>query len=108
MTVTLLIVLIGACTLSDEPLSAIQLIWAGVVFNTWAAFAFASMPPCGSELNGPPRSKPIVNEYMWRNIIGQILYQVAVLTVLTFTVVGLFGFEFERSDPLHVGALDIA
>jgi len=49
-----------------------------------AALALATEAPTDTLLNRPPykRDAPLITKRMWRNIIGQTVYQLAVLAVL--------------------------
>ena len=49
--ITLLIVMIGAFYTVDEPISASQLVWTGLIVQVGAPIAFASLDPSSYALN---------------------------------------------------------
>lgn len=50
-----LIVLIGACTGLDSPLTVTQMLWVNLIMDTFAAMALSSLPADEKVLNAPPR-----------------------------------------------------
>ena len=67
------LVFAGACLFGEEPLTAVQLLWVNLIMDTFAALALATEPPNDSLMLRQPAKKTdaIVNEVMWRNILGQ-------------------------------------
>ncbi|KAI1436244.1 hypothetical protein GGR50DRAFT_693429 [Xylaria sp. CBS 124048] len=65
-------------------LTAVQLLWVNLIMDTLAALALATDPPQDSIINRrpEPRTASIVSITMWKMIIGQAIYQLAV----TFTL----------------------
>ncbi|KAJ3096670.1 hypothetical protein HDU97_005700 [Phlyctochytrium planicorne] len=61
-------------------LSAVQLLWVNLIMDTFAALALATDPPTPELLDRPParKSDPLINFAMWKMIVGQSLYQIAV------------------------------
>ncbi len=51
-----LIVLIGACTGLDSPLTVTQMLWVNLIMDTFAAMALSSLPADEKVLNAPPRN----------------------------------------------------
>jgi hypothetical protein len=47
------------------------------------------------------KTAKIVNATMWRNIIGQGIYQLIILMGMLIFGAKLFGFEFEANDPFY-------
>ena len=93
ITVICLFVPIGVVITGDETLSAMQLLWIGVIVDMAAPLAFADLKPFISALNTGPRSKfAMVSAEMWRNIIGQVLIQLAILFVLLLKADTIFDF----------------
>ena len=80
------LVFIGAVTNYGTPLRAVQLLWINLIMDTLAALALATEPPTETLLNNPPRGReePIINNVMWRNIAGHVLYQLAVSLALVY------------------------
>jgi len=85
--VAVAIAFLGAVTTGQSPLTAIQLLWVNLIMDTMAALALATEAPTPDLMERPPhgRYSPLITYRMWRNIIGQVIYQ---LTVLLFTLYG--------------------
>jgi len=97
------IVFAGACLFSEPPLTSTQMLWVNLIMDTFAALALATEPPHETVLDRQPahRSDAIVNQVMWRNIVGQSIYQIIVLLVLMFKGGDIFNVPFEQSDPFY-------
>jgi len=67
-------------------LNAIQLLWVNLIMDTFAALALATDPPNDSLFDREPeaRTAPLINLTMWKMIIGQSIYQLAVTLTLHF------------------------
>ena len=91
--VAMFIVFLGGVVLGDSPLTAVQMLWVNLIMDTFAALALATEPPSESLLTEKPyeRNEQIVTAVMWRNIIGQGLYQATVLVTLLFAGFNIFG-----------------
>jgi len=70
--VACLIVLIGAFTGTESPLSVTQMLWVNLIMDTFAAIALASLPPSHKVMDEKPRkvTDNIINKYMAINIFG--------------------------------------
>jgi len=57
-----------------------------MIMNTLGALALATEPPNDEMMKRPPvgRGENFITRSMWRNIIGQSVYQLVVLGVLMF------------------------
>jgi len=97
--VAMFIVFIGSVLLRDPPLTSVQMLWVNLIMDTCGALALATEPPSDDLLNQKPypRSESIVTAVMIRNIIGQAIYQMAVLLVLLFQGQELFGVEYDET-----------
>ncbi|KAL2535031.1 putative calcium-transporting ATPase 11 [Abeliophyllum distichum] len=84
--VALMINFISACISGSAPLTAVQLLWVNLIMDTLGALALATEPPHDGLMKRPPvgRTDSFITRTMWRNIIGQSIYQLAVLLVLNF------------------------
>ncbi|KAL6505944.1 putative calcium-transporting ATPase 11, plasma membrane-type [Orobanche hederae] len=94
--VALMINFISACASGSAPLTAVQLLWVNLIMDTLGALALATEPPHDGLMQRPPvgRSESFITRTMWRNIIGQSIYQLAILLVLNFDgkqILGLSG-----------------
>ncbi|GJP61662.1 hypothetical protein CLOP_g18812 [Closterium sp. NIES-67] len=77
---------ISAVVTGDAPLTAVQMLWVDLIQDTLGALALATEPPSDKLLQQPPvgRSQDLVSAAMWRNIIGQSVYQLSLLCALWF------------------------
>ncbi|CAD6254922.1 unnamed protein product [Miscanthus lutarioriparius] len=84
--VALIINFVSACITGSAPLTAVQLLWVNMIMDTLGALALATEPPNDDMMKRPPvgRGESFITKVMWRNIIGQSLYQLVVLGVLMF------------------------
>ncbi|KAJ7949271.1 Calcium-transporting ATPase [Quillaja saponaria] len=84
--VALMLNFISACVSGSTPLTAVQMLWVNMIMDTLGALALATEPPHDGLMKRPPigRNTNIITGVMWRNIIGQSIYQIVVLLVLTF------------------------
>lgn len=67
-------------------LTAVQLLWVNLIMDTFAALALATDPPTEKILNRPPQGKkaPLITTNMWKMIVGQAIFQLAVTFTLYF------------------------
>ncbi|KAH8163570.1 hypothetical protein CIB48_g4700 [Xylaria polymorpha] len=79
---------VTAVSSSDESsvLTAVQLLWVNLIMDTLAALALATDPPQDSIIDRKPepRGASIISITMWKMIIGQAIYQLAVTFVLYY------------------------
>ncbi|KAD5802873.1 hypothetical protein E3N88_14233 [Mikania micrantha] len=77
---------VSACTSGSAPLTAVQLLWVNMIMDTLGALALATEPPHDGLMKRPPIGRDVnfITKIMWRNIIGQSIYQLTVLGVLQF------------------------
>lgn len=62
------------------------MLWVDLIQDTLGALSLATEPPSESLLAIPPvgRTAPLVSAVMWRNIVGQSIYQLTFLVLLWF------------------------
>ncbi|KAL9409118.1 hypothetical protein AB3S75_047495 [Citrus x aurantiifolia] len=94
--VALVINFVSACASGSAPLTAVQLLWVNMIMDTLGALALATEPPHEGLMKRPPVAKgeSFITKVMWRNIIGQSIYQLIILVVLNFDgkqILGLSG-----------------
>lgn len=91
--VALVLNFFSACISGSAPLTAVQLLWVNMIMDTLGALALATEPPNNELMKRPPvpRGASFITKTMWRNIIGQSIYQLAVLAVLNFAGKNLLG-----------------
>ncbi|XP_051127090.1 calcium-transporting ATPase 2, plasma membrane-type-like [Andrographis paniculata] len=74
----------SACTTGEAPLTAVQLLWVNMIMDTLGALALATEPPTDELMKKPPvgRKGNFISPVMWRNILGQSLFQFIVILFL--------------------------
>ncbi|KAH7427614.1 hypothetical protein KP509_10G051700 [Ceratopteris richardii] len=84
--VALTINFVSACATGDAPLTAVQLLWVNLIMDTLGALALATEAPYDALMERPPvgRQGSFITNMMWRNILGQAVYQLIILWVLQF------------------------
>lgn len=70
--------------LGSAPLTAVQLLWVNMIMDTLGALALATEPPNDELMKRPPvgRKGNFISNIMWRNILGQSIYQFMVIWFL--------------------------
>ena len=78
--------MIGACTIQQSPLTAVQMLWVNLIMDTFASLALATEPPTEAHLHRLPQSRTekIVSDRMWRTIIGQASLQLVIILLMMF------------------------
>ncbi len=82
-------------------LTAVQLLWVNLIMDTLAALALATDPPAPSILNRKPdpKSAPLITVTMWKMIIGESLYQLAITLMLQFASTSIWQYlPFESEN----------
>lgn len=102
--VTLAFISAVASSNNQSVLKAVQLLWVNMVMDTFAALALATDAPMESILNRNPakKSTPLITMNMWKMIIGQALYQIAVTLILYFAGPKIFGYDFDLNPHLKL------
>lgn len=79
---------VSACVNEHESsvLTAVQLLWVNLIMDTLAALALATDPPRDSVLERKPerRNASIISVTMWKMILGQAVYQLAITFLIYF------------------------
>ncbi|KAM7272307.1 hypothetical protein ACFE04_026970 [Oxalis oulophora] len=98
----LVINLVAAVCSGKVPLTAVQLLWVNLIMDTLGALALATDRPTHDLLKKRPvgRSKPLITKIMWRNLIAQALYQVAILLILQFKGKTIFGVDEKINNTI--------
>jgi len=98
------IVFSGSIIFEETPLNAVQMLWVNLIMDTFASLALATEPPHESIMLRQPASRAdkIVDSVMWRNILGQGIYQITVLMLILVFGGNWFGIPYDNSDPLYI------
>ncbi|XP_006654591.1 probable calcium-transporting ATPase 6, plasma membrane-type [Oryza brachyantha] len=100
--VALIVNFVSACIIGSAPLTAVQLLWVNMIMDTLGALALATEPPNDEMMKRPPvrRGDSFITRIMWRNILGQGLYQLLVLGTLMSVGKRLLNIEGPDSDRI--------
>eukprot|EP01018_Ginkgo_biloba_P024671 Gb_21309 [translate_table: standard] len=99
----LVINFVAAVSSGDVPLTAVQLLWVNMIMDTLGALALATEPPTDELMRAPPvgRSDPLITNIMWRNLIPQAIYQIAVLLTLKFKGTAILNLEGDNRNEVN-------
>ncbi|XP_015888132.3 putative calcium-transporting ATPase 13, plasma membrane-type [Ziziphus jujuba] len=99
---TLAVNLVAAVTAGQVPLTAVQLLWVNLIMDTMAALALATDKPTKELMDKPPvgLAEPVITNIMWRNILVQAFYQIAVVLALQFKGKSMFGVDEKVNDTM--------
>ncbi|KAH9755790.1 calcium-transporting ATPase 1 [Citrus sinensis] len=97
--VALIVNFSSACLTGNAPLTAVQLLWVNMIMDTLGALALATEPPNGDLMKRSPvgRKGNFISNVMWRNILGQSLYQFLIIWYLQTR--GKAVFRLDGPDP---------
>ncbi|GLU07606.1 hypothetical protein SLE2022_245590 [Rubroshorea leprosula] len=98
----LVINFIAAVSAEEVPLTAVQLLWVNLIMDTLGALALATDRPTKELMLKKPvgRTEPLITNIMWRNLLAQALYQIAVLLVFQFKGESILSVTAEVNDTL--------
>lgn len=98
----LVINFIAAVSAGEVPLTAVQLLWVNLIMDTLGALALATERPTDELMQRDPvgRTAPLITNIMWRNLLAQALYQIAVLLTLQFRGESIFNVNPAVNDTL--------
>uniref|UniRef100_A0A803MGG2 Calcium-transporting ATPase n=1 Tax=Chenopodium quinoa TaxID=63459 RepID=A0A803MGG2_CHEQI len=93
---------VAAVSAGEVPLTAVQLLWVNLIMDTLVALALATEKPATELMEKAPvgRTEPLITNVMWRNLMSQALYQIAVLLTLQFKGESIFGIGSKVKDTL--------
>ncbi|XP_057449617.1 calcium-transporting ATPase 2, plasma membrane-type-like [Lotus japonicus] len=98
--VALIVNFTSACLTGTAPLTAVQLLWVNMIMDTLGALALATEPPKDDLMKRSPvgRKGNFISNVMWRNILGQSLYQFTVIWFLQAKGKSFFALSGPDSD----------
>ncbi|KAF7151866.1 hypothetical protein RHSIM_Rhsim02G0030800 [Rhododendron simsii] len=98
----LVINFVAAVSAGEVPLSAVQLLWVNLIMDTLGALALATEKPTKDLMEKPPvgRTKPLITNIMWRNLLSQAAYQITVLLMLQFKGEAIFDVSSKVNDTM--------
>jgi P-type Ca2+ transporter type 2C len=85
-------------------LSAVQLLWINIIMDTFAALALATDPASPVLLDRKPdeKSSPLFSVPMRKQILGQSMYQTAIILIFHFAGNTIFGFHPEVDQAVQL------
>ncbi len=88
----------------DNPLSITQILWVNLVMDTLAALAFGGEPALARYMKEKPKSRkePIVNKYMWSEILTGAVWIFGLSLVMLLTGIDTHTDTF-KTDGLMAG-----
>lgn len=91
----------------SAPLTAVQLLWVNMIMDTLGALALATEPPNEALMKKAPvgRSGNFISNVMWRNILGQSIYQFVVIWFLQAYGKTYFEIENELNSDLILNTI---
>ncbi|KAM1723994.1 hypothetical protein ACFX13_022551 [Malus domestica] len=98
----LVINFVAAISAGEVPLTAVQLLWVNLIMDTLGALALATEKPTKELMKKKPvgRTEPLITNIMWRNLLPQAVYQIAILLTLQFKGKSIFGVEDKVKDQV--------
>ncbi|XP_058202205.1 putative calcium-transporting ATPase 13, plasma membrane-type [Rhododendron vialii] len=98
----LVINFVAAVSAGEVPLSAVQLLWVNLIMDTLGALALATEKPTKELMEKPPvgRTKPLITNVMWRNLLSQAAYQIAILLTLQFKGEAILNVSSKVNDTM--------
>ncbi|XP_003573930.1 calcium-transporting ATPase 7, plasma membrane-type [Brachypodium distachyon] len=102
----LVINFVSAITTGKMPLSTVQLLWVNLIMDTMGALALATDTPTKALMDRPPigRTAPLISNAMWRNLMAQAVFQIAVLLALQYRGRDVFGTDDKANGTMIFNA----
>ncbi|KAL5712430.1 P-type Ca(2+) transporter [Ranunculus cassubicifolius] len=93
---------VAAVSAGEVPLTAVQLLWVYLIMDTLAALALVTEKPTPELMKKPPvgRTAPLITNVMWRNLLTQAIFQIAVLLTLQFKGKAIFSMTDMVKDTI--------
>ncbi|GLU07604.1 hypothetical protein SLE2022_245570 [Rubroshorea leprosula] len=94
--------LIAVVSGGEVPLTAVQLLWVNLIVDPLGALALATDRPTEELMRRRPVSRyiPLITNKMWRNLLAQAVYMIAILLVFQFKGESLFKITPEVNHAL--------
>ncbi|KAJ8765413.1 hypothetical protein K2173_013171 [Erythroxylum novogranatense] len=85
--------IVATVSSGEIPFAALQLLWVKLVIGTLAALALTLEQPAKKFTSRPVKKDFLITNIMWRNILSQSMYHIAVLLTLQFKGKAIFGVD---------------
>ena len=98
--------IIGPFTGIETPVTVIQMLWINMIMDTLAGIAFSYEPPLESYMLEKPKKKsePIINKYMYGEIIFTGLYSALLCLVFLISPVIKSWYRYDPTDKYFMTA----
>jgi Ca2+-transporting ATPase len=92
-----------ASTEEQPVLSAVQLLWINIIMDTFAALALATDPASEALLDRKPdkKSAPLFSVNMYKQIMCQSIYQIAITLIFHFAGLKILGLEHSDNNTVN-------
>ncbi|KAJ1911892.1 plasma membrane calcium [Mycoemilia scoparia] len=101
-----LVAFVSALTDDNERavFTPVQLLWVNLIMDTFAALALATDPPTNRLLDRLPERKdaPLITFHMWKMILIQACYQIAISFLTLYTADNLFDLDSSDNEDYMV------
>ncbi|KAF1781603.1 Plasma membrane calcium-transporting ATPase 1 [Phytophthora cactorum] len=100
--VAIMLAFIGAVVLEQSPLSAVQMLWVNLIMDSFASLALATEEPTQALLERKPypKTQPLISKKMSKHILGQSIFQLALLLAIVFSGEKWFNLPSGRLNDL--------
>ncbi|ETO59667.1 calcium-translocating P-type ATPase, PMCA-type [Phytophthora nicotianae P1976] len=100
--VAIMLAFIGAVVLEQSPLSAVQMLWVNLIMDSFASLALATEEPTPALLERKPypKTQPLISKKMTKHILGQSIFQLALLLAIVFSGEKWFNLPSGRVNDL--------
>lgn len=98
----LVINLVASVSTGEVSLTVAQLLWVSLIMDSLGSLALATTKPTNELMKRSPvdRIEPLISNIMWRNLIAQACYQLAVILTLQFKGEEIFRVNEKVRDTL--------
>ncbi|GKV43756.1 hypothetical protein SLEP1_g51008 [Rubroshorea leprosula] len=98
----LVIKFMATISAGEVHLTTVQFLWVNLIMDTLGALALATEKPTKELMKKPPvgRTEPLITNIMWRNLLAQAFYQVAVVLILQFRGQSIFSVTKAVNDTM--------
>ncbi|GLT99521.1 hypothetical protein SLE2022_169580 [Rubroshorea leprosula] len=98
----LVIKFMATISAGEVHLTTVQFLWVNLIMDALGALALATEKPTKELMKKPPvgRTEPLITNIMWRNLLAQAFYQVAVLLILQFRGESIFSVTKAVNDTM--------
>jgi len=102
--VALTVTFVSAVANYPPPLNAVMMLWVNLIMDTMGALALGTEPPSKSLLDRLPyrRDASLISNVMWKHVLIQSLFQIAVLAYVLLKGADDFGVEKGSNRHLTV------